>query len=237
MLLTVAEIVTGGATLGLRERVLTTAQALVPLAVVLGCACSRRSCGNWSSRHSFCGLASASLAASSSSRPRSSTRRILPEIVFGQLGELDPADPLPRREVLAGIPQDRDRRLLGGLMPRRSTMYALGTARRTGSGRRHDGGLGDGQVLDEHRLQLERADLVVAGLEDVVGTADVRDVASLSTMHDVTGVVIPADHGLGIALVVALVAGHQRRQQAVGQVGADLAFTRPFLQSPKPVLP
>ena len=37
VLLTVAEIVTGGATLGLRERVLTTAQALVPLAVVLGC--------------------------------------------------------------------------------------------------------------------------------------------------------------------------------------------------------
>jgi hypothetical membrane protein len=37
MLLTVAEIVTAGATLGLRERVFTTAQALVPLSVVLGC--------------------------------------------------------------------------------------------------------------------------------------------------------------------------------------------------------
>jgi hypothetical membrane protein len=37
LLLTVAEIVVGGATLGLRERVLTTAQALVPLVVVLGC--------------------------------------------------------------------------------------------------------------------------------------------------------------------------------------------------------
>jgi hypothetical membrane protein len=37
LLLTVAEIVVGGSTLGLRERVLTTAQALVPLVVVLGC--------------------------------------------------------------------------------------------------------------------------------------------------------------------------------------------------------
>jgi hypothetical membrane protein len=37
VLLTVAEIVVGGATLGLRERVLTTAQAVVPLVVVLGC--------------------------------------------------------------------------------------------------------------------------------------------------------------------------------------------------------
>jgi hypothetical protein len=36
-LFTVAEIVTGGATLGLRERVFTTAQAVVPLVVVLGC--------------------------------------------------------------------------------------------------------------------------------------------------------------------------------------------------------
>jgi hypothetical protein len=32
-------------------------------------------------------------------------------------------------------------------------------------------------VLDQHRLQLERADLVVAGLEHVVGAADVGDVA------------------------------------------------------------
>ena len=37
LLLTVAEIVVGGATLGLRERVLTTAQAVVPLVVALGC--------------------------------------------------------------------------------------------------------------------------------------------------------------------------------------------------------
>jgi hypothetical membrane protein len=37
VLLTVAEIVVGGSTLGLRERTLTTAQALVPLVVVLGC--------------------------------------------------------------------------------------------------------------------------------------------------------------------------------------------------------
>jgi hypothetical protein len=32
-------------------------------------------------------------------------------------------------------------------------------------------------VLDQDRLELERADLVVAGLEDVVGAADEGDVA------------------------------------------------------------
>ncbi len=37
ILVVVADLVTGGATLGLRERVLTTAQALAPLVVVLGC--------------------------------------------------------------------------------------------------------------------------------------------------------------------------------------------------------
>ncbi|MEP6630438.1 MAG: DUF998 domain-containing protein [Lapillicoccus sp.] len=36
VLLTIADIVTGGATLGLRERLLATAQALAPLAVVAG---------------------------------------------------------------------------------------------------------------------------------------------------------------------------------------------------------
>ncbi len=37
VLLTFAEIVTGGSTLGLRERVLAGAQSVVPLVVVLGC--------------------------------------------------------------------------------------------------------------------------------------------------------------------------------------------------------
>ena len=37
VLLTIAEIATGGPTLGLRERVLTTAQAVAPLIVVIGC--------------------------------------------------------------------------------------------------------------------------------------------------------------------------------------------------------
>lgn len=37
VLVTVADIVVGGSTLGLRERVLASAQSLVPLVVVLGC--------------------------------------------------------------------------------------------------------------------------------------------------------------------------------------------------------
>lgn len=43
VLVTLADIVTGGATLGLRERVLATAQALVPLVVVAGCVLAHRS--------------------------------------------------------------------------------------------------------------------------------------------------------------------------------------------------
>ena len=38
VLVTVADIITGGVTLGLRERVLTTAQLLIPLVVALGVA-------------------------------------------------------------------------------------------------------------------------------------------------------------------------------------------------------
>jgi hypothetical membrane protein len=42
VLLTIADIVTGGATLGLRERVLTTGQVLAPLVVVAGCVLAER---------------------------------------------------------------------------------------------------------------------------------------------------------------------------------------------------
>ena len=104
----------------------------------------------------------------------------------------DPADPLPRREVLTRIPEDRQGRLLGGFVAGREDDVGLGDRQphRIGSG--HDGGLGDRRVLDEDRLQLERADLVVAGLEDVVGAADVGDVALAVDGRDVTGVVVPA---------------------------------------------
>ncbi len=43
VLITIADIITGGATLGLRERLLATAQSLVPLAVVMGCLLAERS--------------------------------------------------------------------------------------------------------------------------------------------------------------------------------------------------
>ncbi len=43
-----------------------------------------------------------------------------------QLGELEPPDPLPRREVLTRIPEDRQGRLLGGLVPGREHDVRLG---------------------------------------------------------------------------------------------------------------
>ena len=53
---------------------------------------------------------------------------------LGQLGELDPPDPLVRRQVLAGVPED-----LAGQLPRRGVPRCehderLGHCQRTGSG-------------------------------------------------------------------------------------------------------
>ena len=60
---------------------------------------------------------------------------------------------------------------------RASTTNALGTASRSGSGLGTTAASATAGVLDQHALQLERADAVVGGLEHVVGAADVGDVA------------------------------------------------------------
>ena len=90
-------------------------------------------------------------------------------------------------------------------------------------GRGHDRRFDDGRVLDEHALEFERADLVVGCLEHVVGAADVGQVPVGIPRRDVAGVEVAALRGLGVALGVADVPGHQ-----VGgllrEVDADLAF-------------
>src|SRR3954467_7080153 len=131
---------------------------------------------------------------------------------LGQLVELDLADPQEWREVLACVPQDLQRRLPGRLVARRQRDVGLRDGRAQRIGHRDDGRLGDRWVLDEHALQLEWANLVVAGLEDVVGAPDVSDVALGVAARDVAGVVVAAGHGLVVALAVALVARHQAQR-------------------------
>ena len=152
-----------------------------------------RSSGNWSSRHSSAGC-SPPEATRSFSRPRSSTRRILPEIVLGSSKNSMRRTRCHGASLLAGVREDRARHLLARLEARREGDVRLGDREAHRVGGRHDGGLGDRRVLDEHRLELERADLVVARLEDVVGAADVGDVAVGVHRGDVTRVVETAGH-------------------------------------------
>ncbi len=63
-------------------------------------------------------------------------------------------------------------------------------------------------MLQQGALQLERADLVVGGLEDVVGAPDVGEVPVGVAGGDVAGPVQPVRHGLGGARRVVPVAGH-----------------------------
>jgi hypothetical protein len=72
-------------------------------------------------------------------------------------------------------------------------------------------------VLDQDRLELERGDPVVRGLEDVVGAADVGDVAVVVLAGHVAGVVVTAAHRFRVPLGVACVAGHQA-ERPPGQV-------------------
>ena len=90
-----------------------------------------------------------------SSRCRSSTRRILPEIVLGRSKNSDPPDALVRREVIAGVQEDvvrgLGRRLDArgehhvGLRHRESQLVRGGD----------DGGFDDGGVLHGDALEFE----------------------------------------------------------------------------------
>ena len=108
------------------------------------------SSGKSSSRNSPSGRAGCS------SRCRSSTRRILPETVLGSVPNSS------RRTRLNGDRWSRQYRRMSRAVsslashPAARVTYALGTAWRSGSGAGHHGRFGNGAVLEQHALQLER---------------------------------------------------------------------------------
>ena len=134
-----------------------------------------RSSGKSSSQNSA-GLRS--FAARRAASPwRSSTRRILPEIVFG-----NSANSIRRTRLKGDSRARRCRRSTarsrGPARGRRaSATNAFGTARRIGSGEGTTAASATAAMLDQRALQLERADPVVGGFEHVVGAADIGEVA------------------------------------------------------------
>ena len=71
-------------------------------------------------------------------------------------------------------------------------------------------------MLDQHALELERADPVVRRFEHIVGAADEREVAVAVARRDVAGVVVAISHRIRRLRVVIRV--------AVGQ--AERPFSR-----------
>ena len=89
-------------------------------------------------------------------------------------------------------------------------------------GRRHDGGFGHGRMLDQDAFELERADAIVGRFEDIVGAADIGQVAVVVDRSDVAGAIDRAVHRADAA-VVGLIALHQSGRPRL-QHQADLAF-------------
>src|SRR5699024_7360077 len=89
--------------------------------------------------------------------------------------------------------------------------------------RGHHSRLRNSLVFDQHAFQLERADPIVTGLEDVVRTPHIREVAIGIAPRHVTGVVEAARHHLGGPRVVVTVADHEPERTVV-QVQTDLAL-------------
>ncbi len=76
-----------------------------------------------------------------------------------QLGELDPADALVGREVLAGVAQDRERGLARRLEPAGEHDVGLRDREAQRVRRRDDGRLGDRLVLDQDRLSSSNGEM------------------------------------------------------------------------------
>ena len=111
-------------------------------------------------------------------RARSSTRRILPEIVFGSSANSS------RRTRLNGARCSRRWRKIAQrgvavrrAWPPRQRDERLRHRQPQRVGRRHDRRFGHRRVLDQRAFQLERADPVVGGFEHVVGAADIGEIA------------------------------------------------------------
>ena len=120
---------------------------------------------------------------------RNSTRRILPEIVFGSSANSMPAHPFERRQRRAAMPEDRQR---GGAIRRvagRERQKGLRHREPHRIGRRHDGRLGHRRMLDQRAFQLERADAVVGRFEHIVGAADIGQIAVVVDAGDIAGAI------------------------------------------------
>ena len=110
-------------------------------------------------------------------RCRSSTRRILPEIVFGS------SENSSRRTRLNGASVARRCWKIDSAVARSGAAFArqrdIGLRHRHAHriGRRHDRGLGHRGMFDQRAFQFERADPVVRCFEHVVGAADIGVIA------------------------------------------------------------
>ena len=114
-----------------------------------------------------------------------------------------------------------------GSQPAASTTYAFGTASRSGSGAGTTAASATASCSSRALSSSNGRDLVVGGLEDVVGAADVGDVAVGVARADVAGAVVAARHGLGGALGVARGSRSSGRPGRSARSRADLALVGP----------
>ena len=89
-------------------------------------------------------------------------------------------------------------------------------------------GLGDGRVLHQRALDLERADQVAGGLDHVVGAADEPEVAVGVAPGEVAGEVPAAGEAVAVALRRrAVAAEHRRPARPQRELALDARLGRP----------
>jgi hypothetical protein len=147
----------------------------------------------------------------------------LPGDRLRQWRELQPTDPLVRRDPFLDVREDRPCGLGARVAARGEHDVGFRHREPQRIRARNDRGFGDRRVLDQHALELERTDPVVRGLEHVVGAPDEREVAVRVAHGDVAGVIVTVVHRRRGALRVVEIAGRDPGR-AVTEVDADLAL-------------
>ena len=147
-----------------------------------------------------------------SSRALSSRRMILPLRVFGRFWRNAMsfgAIAGPRR--WRAWPSSSLRSASLGSKPFLSATKALTTSPAVGSGNADHAGLGDGRMLHQRALHLERADQMAGALDDVVRPADEPVVALVVAHREVAGEIPAADEALAVAFLLVEIGAHHRR--------------------------
>src|SRR5581483_12284862 len=126
-----------------------------------------------------------------------------------QIDKLQPAHALVWRQHLTAVLEDRESSLARRLAACAQCDKGLYQSVPNGIGRGNHGALHYILVLNQRAFNLKRANAVVGGLKDIIGSANKGEIAFRIALHHIAGAIDRAGKRNQVA-IIALIAGHKR---------------------------